>query len=205
MFTLGNRFYVGEPELDTVTGQRFPGCITIWDKSVLGEQKGNAGLYYFNAVDKSHFTTFVATTNGFILINVYAPISNDVSAFNYAMYLDLIKGHFQQFLQQQQINTVIDPLKVLVVGDFNDRFGGLLTNEVDSSIVIQTRIKIRVKADGVLKLADNVTLSFTGAAPKSCCANWDSSCPQKTPLIAAFAYDPAQPFDENTKKPISKM
>ena len=91
----------------------------------------------------------VKTTEGFVLVNLHAPNSKEAS----------ITGHKELKAQiTENINRThgINSNKLFIVGDFNDPFNSIKSLNIDG-----------------------VELIYSGAAPKSCCYNFDSSCTNK--------------------------
>ena len=72
-----------------------------------------------------------------------------------------INEHINDFLKVNNI-TSLDPSKVFLMGDLNDRYDAV------------TNITITPKPD-IIDI-EPFTLYYEGKAPLSCCHNWDSSC-----------------------------
>jgi len=146
----------------------YPALMTIWNKEILGN-KVNSAIYPFEKVDNGRPMFFVWTENGFLIINLHAPNKAHYSAHDYTEIEKEIQKAFKTFCTYFTITPTPD--KIIVTGDFNDRFGRLFRGS-DGNIMDK----------GVLTLSENtgseagIVLHFKGKPPKSCCANWDSSC-----------------------------
>ena len=135
-------------------------CMTIiWKKSILGN-KVRSEIYDLDYTPEEMIANpagpahgkqtgrpiqFLLTTKA-LLVNIHAPNSPNVYTFQD------FKKHFQEKLQTF-MGGAINPAKIIVMGDFIDRYDGL--NEIP---------------------VGDAVLTYKGKAPLSCCHNWDSAC-----------------------------
>jgi hypothetical protein len=106
---------------------------------------------------------FTYTDKGYLFINIQATNNAEDSANKYQIQLSFIQDKFELFkteLETKHTHT-IDPAKIFVMGDFNDRYGGIGNKLLLSKIFPEYELK------------------FDGKAPKSCCHNLDSSCKEE--------------------------
>lgn len=107
---------------------------------------------------------FTYTDKGYLFINIQATNNAPDSANEYKIQLGFIQNKFMLFLDKLIAETKItsydkiEPSNIFVIGDFNDRYGGL-----GKYLLLSPDFK-------------QYTLKFDGEAPKSCCHNLDSSC-----------------------------
>lgn len=128
---------------------------------------------------------FVYTNKGYLLINIQATNNPADSANGYRDELTLIRSKFILFTTFARIDmSQLDKNKIFVMGDFNDRYGGLLIRDESNKPV-----------SGALKLSDSIELVFRGAQ-LSCCHNLDSSC-TNTEYESASLRDPTKPWTKD--------
>ena len=153
--------------------------VTIWHKPTLGEFHA-AQVFPFSE-DNSRPMLFVVVgdeNNYTLLINLHSPNKPVISTENYTKLKDDINTKLTGFCDS--IGIMINSFKnIFMVGDFNDRYGGLLTDE--SRGLFRTRKGNNDKIpggeyNGEFGLNNGVVLKFVSdSAPISCCFNWDST------------------------------
>ena len=199
---------------DEVLGETVPGSndlagrfsvMTIWHKPTLGEFF-SAQVFPFK-LDNARPVLFVVVVKDgkyTLLINLHSPNKAPISMANYSEIKDDIIAKYNQFLANTQLTSFEN---VFMVGDFNDRYGGLLSEE--------SRAKFRNREtptkdapgpnlpipsgeySGEFELADNLKLTFNSdSAPISCCYNWDSTKSQNS----KSSLDGDIPDDKTSKK-----
>jgi len=171
------------PYIDMITeeidsGKSKPALCCIWDTKKLG-----LAVKTEISNHRSPILT-VYTTKGYLLVvlhNRHLEHHND----------DLEHHNLLDFRKNlnYKINNFSEDLKlykdrIFICGDFNDKYDALQT----------------------LYLTNNITLKYKGAAPKSCCHNWNSSCSDSryTPITNIGGKDIgtcAVPIDSLTQKP----
>jgi hypothetical protein len=121
---------------DEVKGETLPSsgflagrfsAMTIWHKSTLGTFF--AGQVFSYTLDNSRPLLFVITKRGeeyTLLINLHAPNKPPISTANYTEIADDIVEKCMHFLSTAGL-TMPQITNIYMVGDFNDRYGGLLT------------------------------------------------------------------------------
>ena len=93
------------------------------------------------------------TTQGYLLVCLHAPNHEFLSERNLDELRAAIKTNIATFMQLNNVQQV-DPTKIFIMGDFNDRYDALQS----------------------INSMSDVMLRYQGKAPLSCCHNWDSSC-----------------------------
>ena len=130
---------------------------------------------------------FTYTDKGYLFINIQATNNAEDSADGYKIQLGFIQNKFMLFLNKLITNGIItiydriNPSKIFVVGDFNDRYGGLGKELLLSPGHTQYKLK------------------FDGEAPKSCCHNLDSSCKIEKYNVSKFNNKEAKDCDFDKK------
>ena len=108
-------------------------------------------------IDKSgRPLSVVFTTEGYTLINLHGPNSKKASAEKNFPVVEELKKIVEEY------KNLIEANKFFIVGDFNDPYNSLTSLEL-----------------GKDKNDKSITLTYKGPAPKSCCYNFDSSCPDE--------------------------
>ena len=129
---------------------------------------------------------FVYTDKGYLFINIQATNNPADSANGYVDELALIRSKFILFTTFAGIDmSVLDKNKIFVMGDFNDRYGGLLVRDADNKPV-----------SGALDLTDSIKLVFEGSQ-LSCCHNLDSSCTQEEYNASTSIKNPIKPWTKD--------
>jgi hypothetical protein len=163
--------------------------MTIWHKPTLGEFF-SAQVFPFKEDNARPLLFVVVAKDGkyTLLINLHSPNKPLISEANYSEIKDDIIAKYNQFLAKTQLTSFEN---VFMVGDFNDRYGGLLSEES------RTRFRNRPtptkvapgpnlpipsgEYSGEFELDNNLKLTFkSDSAPISCCYNWDSTKGQQS-------------------------
>jgi hypothetical protein len=105
-------------------------------------------------IDAGRPLSVVFTTEGYTLINLHGPNSKKASAEGTLPVVEKI----QKIVENHR--SKIEASKFFIVGDFNDPYNSLKSLELGND-----------------KNGKPITLTYNGTAPKSCCYNFDSSCP----------------------------
>ena len=132
-----------------------PTLLTIWDPKKLGDEEKAycADLNYDPPKQTGRPLSIVKTTRGYVLINLHAPNSLMQSKGGMKELRKAINHH----LSESKI-IVEDPRKLFIMGDFNDPLHGI--NVKDPLIVSDVKLNTGLRA------------------VKSCCFNFNSSCPE---------------------------
>jgi hypothetical protein len=153
-------------------------AMTIWHKPTLGSFF--AGQVFSYVLDNSRPLLFVITKKDkeyTLLINLHAPNKPAISTANYTEIAGDINDKCMSFLGTAKL-TMPQITNIYMVGDFNDRYGGLLT-EVSRNL-FRTRAGPNLPIpggsySGEFKLGDTPLTFNSSSAPTSCCYNWDST------------------------------
>lgn len=164
-----------DTETDTLIcpGGAKPGITIAWLTSVFGSRKDSKvyDLDYVHTQDgipdkipeeakrkqAGRPIHLVLTDKNFLLINIHAPNMELASAGTFADFKQGFQTKLNQFISEVPDANSVPLEKVIVMGDFNDRYDAL------------QELPITIGGNsGVLR--------YNGQAPLSCCHNWDSSC-----------------------------
>ena len=187
--TEGKKLEMASGEAGEVNKQNisiFAGTVIIWDSTKLGAIVGKEYIADLNFVPEEvkkivkqiingkeikteekfpyqpgRPIIIIYTEKGYLLINCHGPNFPQLSEKTMSDFKEAINDHINEFLKLNNI-TSLDPSKVFLMGDLNDRYDAV------------TKITITPKPD-IIDI-EPFTLSYKGKAPLSCCHNWDSSC-----------------------------
>lgn len=148
-----NKYDIFSGEINT--GFSLPALSIIYDKSRVGEIKHS--LVIDNDNQKGRPLMLIYTAEDFLFINAHgaqdAKLREDKKGFNNYMIDNnqtFIENKTSEFINKHNIRGTIK--HIFVMGDFNDRYDAIKSFNINSTVI-----------------------HHTGASPKSCCHNWDSS------------------------------
>ena len=131
------------------SGDTFPSIISIINTDKVGEILFKESFGL--DIGSGRPLSVVFTEEGYTLINLHGPNSKKASAEGNLPVVEKLKEIVTEH------KALIDVNKFFIVGDFNDPYNSLKK----------------------LELGKDITLKYLGPAPKSCCYNFDSSCPDE--------------------------
>lgn len=139
-----------------------PCLLILWKKSKFGSKLFEFGddiVYEVNGNKQiGRPILIVVTTQNYFLINCHGPNHGSESEIGMPKLREAInKMLISAILKFGDHIDVIDPKKVIIMGDFNDGYSSINKNNK-------------------LKILDNYYTFGDVAAPKSCCYNFSSSC-----------------------------
>lgn len=154
------------------------GVSIVFDSAKLGDVKHVTHLDNPNQGGRP--ILMVITTNNYLLISIHGAqdpkLREDKAKFNTYMVANntkTIEAAANTFITTHAVT----PVGIYVMGDLNDRYDGIQTITIGEKSV-----------------------SYSGKAPKSCCYNWDSSCPADRVKELEEGYETCNvPGDEKVK------
>ncbi len=159
-----NQNYIVESQELYTEKQRNSSIVSIIDTNILGKII-ISNHYNLATVDNARPILFTYTDKGYLLINVNSANDPKDSANGYIIGKQSIQSKLDLFLKANKI-VDLNPNKVLMVGDFNDRYNGIgkLGDSKGGEIILRYNNQ------------NELNLKYIDVAPNSCCFNWDSSC-----------------------------
>jgi hypothetical protein len=195
---LSNKYAYESDSVDAPSNGK-AGLMSIWNTKSLGKKlkseiydigKDSQGRWDDGGFGIGRPIHLIYTDKGYLLINIQAPNRNHShSTVGYAKNKIRINILLNRFLKKFGI-TDLKKEKIFMVGDFNDKFN-LLRNGFE--------LHPEGHEPFILKHGK-------GEAPKTCCYNWDSSCPENRyndKINLRIEKDPGNPADEGEKDVIN--